>query len=112
MDPQARARPRYVEHLLKSYPSDYPIGKSSTYTIHALTHSAFLATNSYSQSRLLEINSHSLFSRWFSESGKLVQRLFNNIMEMVEDEDCFVVVLIGKSGVCMSCRAIHLEPPR
>lgn len=54
-----------------------------------------LSYDSYSQARLLEINSHSLFSRWFSESGKLVQRLFNSIMEMVEDEDCFVVVLIG-----------------
>jgi len=70
-------------------------------------YSAFIAAkNSYSQSRLLEINSHSLFSRWFSESGKLVQRLFSNIMEMVEDEDCFVVVLIGKFGVCMDHRAI------
>ena len=49
----------------------------------------------YPHSRLLEINSHSLFSRWFSESGKLVQRLFNSITEMVEEEDTFVVVLIG-----------------
>lgn len=49
----------------------------------------------YSNSKLLEINSHSLFSRWFSESGKLVQRLFSNIMELIEDDDVFVVVLIG-----------------
>ena len=49
----------------------------------------------YPQSRLLEINSHSLFSRWFSESGKLVQKLFSSVMELVEDEDTFVVVLIG-----------------
>jgi hypothetical protein len=49
----------------------------------------------YPQSRLLEINSHSLFSRWFSESGKLVQKLFASVMELVEDEDTFVVVLIG-----------------
>lgn len=51
----------------------------------------------YPHSKLLEINSHSLFSRWFSESGKLVQRLFSNIMELVEDDDTFVVVLIGVS---------------
>lgn len=49
----------------------------------------------YPHSKLLEINSHSLFSRWFSESGKLVQRLFSNIMDLVEDDDTFVVVLIG-----------------
>ena len=49
----------------------------------------------YPHSRLLEINSHSLFSRWFSESGKLVQRLFSTVTDMIEDEDMFVVVLIG-----------------
>lgn len=49
----------------------------------------------YSHARLLEINSHSLFSKWFSESGKLVQRLFNSINELIEEEDGFVVVLIG-----------------
>jgi len=43
----------------------------------------------------LEINSHSLFSKWFSESGKLVQRLFNGITELIEEEEGFVVVLIG-----------------
>ena len=56
-----------------------------------------LKSPSYSQARLLEINSHSLFSRWFSESGKLVQRLFNSITELTEDEDTFVIVLIGAS---------------
>ena len=37
-----------------------------------------------------------LFSKWFSESGKLVQRLFANVMDLVEDENCFVVVLIDE----------------
>jgi SpoVK/Ycf46/Vps4 family AAA+-type ATPase len=46
---------------------------------------------------LVEINSHSLFSKWFSESGKLVQKLFARVNEMVEDESGFVVVLIGES---------------
>lgn len=45
--------------------------------------------------RLVEVNAHSLFSKWFSESGKLVQRLFGQIMELLEDEECYVVVLIG-----------------
>ncbi len=35
---------------------------------------------------LLEVQSHSLFSKWFSESGKLISRLFGRIREMVEDE--------------------------
>lgn len=50
----------------------------------------------YEHGKLIEINSHSLFSKWFSESGKLVQRLFAAVTEMVDDESGFVVVLIGK----------------
>jgi ATPase family associated with various cellular activities (AAA) len=60
-----------------------------------------LITRSYPHSRLLEINSHSLFSRWFSESGKLVQKLFGSVMDLVEDEDTFVVVLIGTFLACI-----------
>ena len=46
---------------------------------------------------LLEIKSHSLFSKWFSESGKLISRLFGRIREMVEDEpDALFVVLIDE----------------
>jgi len=52
-------------------------------------------TYRYTQTRLLEINSHSLFSKWFSESGKLVQRLFSSITELVDEEEAFLVVLIG-----------------
>lgn len=50
----------------------------------------------FTHGKLVEINSHSLFSKWFSESGKLVQRLFSMVTEMVEDEDGFVVVLIDE----------------
>lgn len=47
----------------------------------------------------MEINSHSLFSRWFSESGKLVQKLFEMIDEMCDQEQTFVVVIIGQLAV-------------
>ena len=33
----------------------------------------------YETASLLEINSHSLFSKWFSESGKLVQKMFQKV---------------------------------
>lgn len=49
--------------------------------------------------KLVEINSHSLFSKWFSESGKLVQGLFSKITNMIEDGSTFVVVMIGASRV-------------
>jgi hypothetical protein len=64
---------------------------------------------------LVEINSHSLFSKWFSESGKLVrccvieislfvlnfvglqvQKMFQHITELVSDEYTFVCVLIDE----------------
>jgi hypothetical protein len=44
---------------------------------------------------LTKIKFDTLVCRWFSESGKLVQRLFNYITTLVEDEDTFVIVLIG-----------------
>ncbi len=50
----------------------------------------------YNTGQLIEINAHSLFSKWFSESGKLVMKLFNRIQEIVEDEDSFVCVLIDE----------------
>ncbi|KNZ74410.1 Thyroid receptor-interacting protein 13 [Termitomyces sp. J132] len=59
----------------------------------------------YSHARLLEINSHSLFSKWFSESGKLVQRLFNSITELVDEEDAFLVVLIDEVESLTAARA-------
>ena len=52
--------------------------------------------HTFSAVYLLEINSHSLFSRWFSESGKMVARLFSFIMEMVEDDDTFLFVLVDE----------------
>ncbi|KAH6915152.1 thyroid receptor-interacting protein 13 [Coprinopsis sp. MPI-PUGE-AT-0042] len=59
----------------------------------------------YSHARLLEINSHSLFSKWFSESGKLVQRLFTSITELIDEEDAFVVVLIDEVESLTAARA-------
>lgn len=50
----------------------------------------------YPQSQLVEVNAHSLFSKWFSESGKLVAKLFLKIQEMVEEENNLVFVLIDE----------------
>lgn len=59
----------------------------------------------YEHGKLVEINSHSLFSKWFSESGKLVQRLFAAVTDMVDDESGFVVVLIGAFSFSLPARA-------
>ncbi|RIB12085.1 P-loop containing nucleoside triphosphate hydrolase protein [Gigaspora rosea] len=50
----------------------------------------------YSHGKLFEINSHSLFSKWFSESGKLVQKLFQQIYDLIDDDDAFVCILIDE----------------
>lgn len=43
------------------------------------------------------MNAQSLASRFFSESGKLVQKMFEAIEAMLqEDEDRFVVVLVDE----------------
>ena len=47
-------------------------------------------------SQLVEVNAHSLFSKWFSESGKLVAKLFSRIHEMLEDEDVLTFILLDE----------------
>ncbi|CCW68652.1 unnamed protein product [Phytomonas sp. Hart1] len=46
--------------------------------------------------RLIEVNAHSLFSRWFSESGKQVMRLFSQIFHLASDDRGLVCVLIDE----------------
>ncbi|XP_069700266.1 pachytene checkpoint protein 2 homolog [Periplaneta americana] len=50
----------------------------------------------YTHGELIEINSHSLFSKWFSESGKLVMKMFAKIQEYIEDPDALVCILIDE----------------
>ena len=50
----------------------------------------------YPHASLVEVNAHSLFSRWFSESGKLVTRLFEKIGDLCDDEACLVFVLVDE----------------
>jgi pachytene checkpoint protein 2 len=45
---------------------------------------------------MIEVNAHSLFSKYFSESGKLVSQLFSKIMEYVEEPEEVVFVLIDE----------------
>ncbi|XP_040209302.1 pachytene checkpoint protein 2 homolog [Rana temporaria] len=50
----------------------------------------------YRYGQLVEINSHSLFSKWFSESGKLVTKMFQKIQELINEKDVLVFVLIDE----------------
>lgn len=74
-----------------------PPGTGKTSLCKALAHKlAIRMSQRYPNGILLEINAHSLFSKWFSESGKLVMRLFQHIRELVEGEDALVCVLIDE----------------
>ena len=78
-----------------------PPGTGKTSLCKALAHKlAIRMGDRYPSAQLIEINAHSLFSRWFSESGKLVHKLFSHIREIVEDEECLVVLLIDEVGIC------------
>ncbi|WVR03590.1 hypothetical protein IAU60_000582 [Kwoniella sp. DSM 27419] len=63
----------------------------------------------YPSGKLIEINSHSLFSKWFSESGKLVQRLFDTIQGEVDNQEQFVVVMIDEVESLTAARAASMN---
>ncbi|XP_052111070.1 uncharacterized protein LOC107469515 isoform X4 [Arachis duranensis] len=46
----------------------------------------------FPQCQLIEVNAHSLLSKWFSENGKLVAKLFQKIQEM-----CVVMQMKSKA---------------
>ncbi|KAK6773857.1 hypothetical protein RDI58_029096 [Solanum bulbocastanum] len=63
----------------------------------------------YPRSQLVEVDAHSLFSKWFSESGKLVAKLFSKIQEMVEEENNLVFVLIDEVESLAAARKAALS---
>lgn len=81
------------------------LGTGKTSLCKALAQKVFIRNNQHFQTGLLfEINCHSLFSKWFSESGKLVMKLFTHISEIAEDEECLVVLLIDEVESIASAR--------
>eukprot|EP01038_Epipyxis_sp_PR26KG_P004267 gene4267-6046_t len=80
-------------------------GTGKTSICKALAQKVFIRNaEKYNRGIMLEINSHTLFSKWFSESGKLVMKLFDRINEVAEDEECLVIVLIDEVESITSSR--------
>ena len=74
-----------------------PPGTGKTSLCHALAQKLSIRLQDrYRSTHLVEINSHSLFSKWFSESGKLVQKMFTEIKRLMEDSRALICVLIDE----------------
>lgn len=84
-----------------------PPGTGKTTLCKALAQKVYIRNSHRYKSGgvLLEINSHSLFSKWFSESGKLVMKLFDQIHDIADDEDTFVCILIDEVESIASTRS-------
>jgi hypothetical protein len=93
-----RAVSGHIVHWNRMLLLNGPPGTGKTSLCRALAQKLSIRMNDrFPRACLLEIHSHSLFSKWFSTSGKLVNRLFTMVRDMVQDDpDCLVCVLIDE----------------
>ncbi|CAM9782428.1 unnamed protein product [Chrysoparadoxa australica] len=85
-------------------------GTGKTSLCKALAHKLSIRlSDRYSSGQLLEINAHSLFSKWFSESGKLVAKLFEHITELADDEECLLCILIDEVESLTAARSAAMR---
>ncbi|KAL7748452.1 Pachytene checkpoint protein 2 [Sorochytrium milnesiophthora] len=74
-----------------------PPGTGKTSLCKALAHKlAIRLSRRHANAALIEINTHSLFSKYFSESGKLVASLFREVESRAQAPGAFVCLLIDE----------------
>ncbi|XP_052061155.1 pachytene checkpoint protein 2 homolog [Mytilus californianus] len=87
-----------------------PPGTGKTSLCKALAQKLVIRlSDRFKYGQLIEINSHSLFSKWFSESGKLVMKMFMKIQELIDDQESLVCVLIDEVESLTSARKSALS---
>lgn len=64
-----------------------PPGTGKTTICKAVAQKLSIRLSVYSHTQLVEVNCHSLFSKWFSESGKLVSKMFTTIRQYALDPE-------------------------
>jgi len=84
-----------------------PPGTGKTTLARGVAHKMAIRHGSkYSRCQLVEIHSHSLFSKWFSESGKKITQLFDRV-----EEECEVRTDEGGEGRLERNRQHHIAHP-
>jgi len=87
-----------------------PPGTGKTSLCRALSHKLLArSSEQFAQGQLIELNAHSLFSKWFSESGKLVGAVFAKVRELLDDSQSFVAVLVDEVESLAASRAAALN---
>jgi hypothetical protein len=85
-----------------------PPGTGKTSLCRALAHKMAIRLSGHAV-HLLEIKAHELFSKWFSESGKLIARMFDEIEELTRNECNFVFVLVDEVESLIMARRASLQ---
>ncbi|KAK9500549.1 hypothetical protein O3M35_001793 [Rhynocoris fuscipes] len=74
-----------------------PPGTGKTSLCKALAHKLSIRLHStFPRTILVDINTHSLFSKYFSESGKLVSKMFTKILELVNNPEMLICILVDE----------------
>ncbi|BFZ57827.1 hypothetical protein PYCC9005_004881 [Savitreella phatthalungensis] len=72
-------------------------GSGKTSLCRALAHKcATRFSGSFARCLLVEANACNLFSRWFSESSKLMDQLFDKVLELSADTETLVCVMLDE----------------